>query len=302
MALLTIFTSPKSFTDPHIALIQSNAIRSWLNLDNEVEVLVIGQEPGLAEFIAAHPSVAHLPEVTRNEQGTPLISSIFNLAREASRSSLLVYLNADILLTPEFVDICRCVAAQSEQFLLVGQRWDMDVTQSLEFASGWDVRLQAEARHHGRLHLPQGSDFFVFPRALPLEIPDFAVGRAGWDNWMIYNARQQGWSVIDLTPSYKIIHQNHTYDHLPGGMPHYTLEESDHNIELAGGPHNMSTILDADWQFIDGKIRPARPSLIRTVRALENWLTPKDGSRRGVRWALARRFRRWRRQKTGSLN
>ena len=32
-------------------------------------------------------------------------------------------------------------------------------------------------------------------------MPDFAIGRAGWDNWMIYHARQQGWPVIDGTPS-----------------------------------------------------------------------------------------------------
>ena len=30
--LLTLFTAPKPFTNPHIALIQRNAIRSWMAL------------------------------------------------------------------------------------------------------------------------------------------------------------------------------------------------------------------------------------------------------------------------------
>ena len=43
MTLLTIFTAPKPFTDPHIDLIQRNALRSWLALE-DVEVFVVGDE------------------------------------------------------------------------------------------------------------------------------------------------------------------------------------------------------------------------------------------------------------------
>ena len=53
MPTLTLFTSPKPFTNPHIAVIQRNAIRSWLNLGAEVEVLLLGEEEGLAEDGAA---------------------------------------------------------------------------------------------------------------------------------------------------------------------------------------------------------------------------------------------------------
>ena len=40
MTLLTIFTAPKPFTHPHINVIQRNAIRSWMQLD-DVEVIII---------------------------------------------------------------------------------------------------------------------------------------------------------------------------------------------------------------------------------------------------------------------
>ena len=46
MPLITLFTAPKPFTNPHIALIQRNALRSWQALGTEVEVLLIGQEEG----------------------------------------------------------------------------------------------------------------------------------------------------------------------------------------------------------------------------------------------------------------
>ncbi len=73
MSLLTIFTAPKPFTNPHIAIIQRNAIQSWLHLGLEVEVFLVGDEPGMAE-VAAEYQVRQLAEVRRSEQGTPLVS------------------------------------------------------------------------------------------------------------------------------------------------------------------------------------------------------------------------------------
>ena len=111
MTFLTIFTAPKPFTDPHIDTIQRNAIRSWLHLGEDVEVLLVGEEQGLAE-VAVEYGVQHLPEVERNAWHTPLVSSIFSLAREHSDAPLLAYVNADILLLPDFVSVARQVAGQ----------------------------------------------------------------------------------------------------------------------------------------------------------------------------------------------
>jgi hypothetical protein len=299
MAILTIFTAPKPFSDAHIATIQRNAIRCWRELDSQVEVLLIGDEPGMAQA-AAELQVRQLPQVARNQQGTPLVNSIFAQARAHSTAPLLAYLNADILVFPDFIATARKVAALSQKFLLVGQRWDLEVTQDLDFGPVWERRLRDDLQRRGRQHAPAGSDYFIFPCDLFIEMPDFAIGRAGWDNWMIYHARQQGWPVIDATPSLQVIHQNHDYSHLPGGKPHYDLEESEHNMALAGGQMHMYNVLDTDRQLRDGRIQAPRPSLLRMLRLAEMKLAPADGSRRGPRWALARRFRRWRRALTDS--
>ena len=297
MPLLTIFTAPKPFTNPHIALIQCNAIRSWLALGAEVEVLLIGEEPGLSET-AGELGVTHLPQVARNEQGTPLVSSIFALARAHSTRPVLAYINADILLLPDFLAVAQQVQVQQERFLVVGQRWDLDVSASLDFSANYASRLQAELSQKGKLHPPAGSDYFIFPHALFQDMPPFAIGRAGWDNWMIYHAHQMGWPVIDATPSIHIIHQNHDYSHLPGGKPHYDLEESGRNVELAGGEGHMYMVLDANRQFRGGRLALPLPSLPRLLRKGELWLAPRDGRRTGRQWAVARQLRRWRRQLT----
>ena len=293
MPFLTLFTAPKPFTDPHINVIQRNAIQSWLHLDEDVDVLLIGDEDGLAE-IASEFGVMHLPDVARNEWGTPLVSSIFGLAREASEGPLLAYVNADIMLMPDFVETARQVAAQVEKFLVVGRRWDLAVTQGLAFNLNWDQQLRADAHARGSLHAPSGSDYFIFPRSVFTDIPDFAIGRAGWDNWMIYCALQNRWPVVDATASLMIVHQNHDYSHLPGGVAHYDLEETQINAALGGGMRNMYMTLDANHEFVRGRVRRARPSRARILRKLERWMHPV--LRQGIRWTMTRYLRRWRRK------
>jgi hypothetical protein len=93
-----------------------------------------------------------------------------------------------------------------------------------------------------------------------------------------------------------IVHQNHDYGHLPEGKPHYDLEESQHNMSLAGGPKHMYMVLDADLQYVGGQLRSPSMTLVRLVRQIERRLMPDDGNLRSNRGMLARRFRRIRRR------
>lgn len=269
-SFLTIFTAPKPFTNPHINLIQRNAIHSWQHLGENVQVLLVGDEAGMAEF-ADEAGLKQLASVARNEQNTPLVSSIFELARENSTSPLLAYVNADILLLPEFVSLASEIYAQAKEFLVVGQRWDLDIHQVLDFTPDWHNRLLYEAKTCGRLHPPGGSDYFIFPRNCFTEVPNFVIGRAGWDNWMFYHARRKHWPVIDASQALTVIHQDHDYSHLPGGQPHYRMPESYQNIRLAGGRRTIFSLLDADYTIISGKVRPLPKSGKRLWRNFESY-------------------------------
>ncbi len=301
MTFLTIVSAPKPFTDPHIATIQRNAIQSWLHLGQEVEVLLIGEEAGMAEA-ARELGVRQISEVARNAQGTPLVSSIFDLARRASSSPLLAYVNADILIMPDLVEAARRISSLADRFLIVGQRWNLDVQEALDFNPGWVERLKADLDRRGWLHPPRGSDYFIFPRQCFTNIPDFAIGRAGWDNWMIYHAIQSGMLTLDATPSVSVIHQNHDYRHLAGGRPHYDLEESETNRRLAGGKASLYILLDTQMQLVDGQVRRSPLTLERLIRRFELRLYPQAGDLHGVRRFLARRLRRLRKRLRASAS
>ena len=103
---LTIFTAPKPFGEnPHIDLIQRNAIRSWKHLSDDranVEVVLLGSEAGVAD-VAKELDVTHLPGLEYNEQGTPIVSSAFELVRQYATSPLLAYCNADVILFKDLI-------------------------------------------------------------------------------------------------------------------------------------------------------------------------------------------------------
>ena len=271
MSLITLFSAPKPFTDPHIAMIQRNAIKSWTLLP-DVEVVLLGDEEGLTEA-ARDLGVKHVAHVECNANGTPLISSMFTLARENSNSDLLCIINTDMVLMPDFVEAAKKVKGLRSEFVLLSQRWDLDVITSLDFSGDWSRGLRSMVHGQGQLHRPAGSDFFLFPKSCYADIPAFTIGRAGWDNWMIYKARKENWAVIDCTPSVMIVHQNHDYSHLPGAKPHYDHPDTNENIRLAGGQANVRyTILDATHQLVGDTL--ARPKLtsLRFTRKFELFL------------------------------
>lgn len=242
--LLTLFTTPKPFENPHINIIQRNTLQNWVALGDEVAVVVVGDDPGIREVCEEY-GIQHIPNVRTNQKGTPLISSIFELGRSLNDSPYLVYANADILFLPDLVAGIKRLAEVHAPFLAVGQRYDMDITDPIQFSGDWPDALKADIARKGKLHGQTGSDYFIFPRDCFGDIPDFAVGRAGWDNWMLYQTRYQGWRLVDATPSITVIHQNHDYAHLPGGVIHYRQPETDDNIKLAGGRRSIFNATDS---------------------------------------------------------
>lgn len=266
---LTLFTAPKAFTDPHTSLIQHNALRSWQALGDLVSVVIVGNEEGIGSA-ARDCGFVHRPDVQLNQLGTPLISSIFNLGRQQNESPFLAYVNADVILFPETIDVIRTIAHQSEKFLMIGQRWDMEVLESLTFTGDWVPALKRALHNNGKLHKRTGSDYFIFPRSCFQEIPDFSVGRAGWDNWMIYQARRQGWMAVDCSADLDIIHQDHDYRHLPEGKPHYRLPETGENIRLAGGRRTIFLLDDASHRLVDGELMKMPITWTRFWREYQN--------------------------------
>jgi hypothetical protein len=239
--MISLFTIPRSFTGS-TGVRQRNAIGTWLRAIPDVEVMLLGDDPGVSD-VALELGVRHLPDVRRNDFGTPFLDSAFALAQQHATHDLLGYINTDILLMDDFVAALKRTA--SDRALIFGRRTDLDVESLLDLGDGWQQRLAALARREGTLMHPYGSDYFIFRKDTGLcELPPFVVGRPGWDNWFIARALQLGMPVIDITASCVAVHQNHGYGHVPAARGKaWEGPEGDRNYDLAGGMY--ASILDA---------------------------------------------------------
>ncbi len=244
--MITIFAIPKPLNGP-VAVTQRNAIKSWTQLKPGCEVILFGNDPGVAD-IAKELGLAHVPDVARNELGTPLLSDIFEKARAMASNDIVCFINADIILKSDFLDAVRRVKDRRDNFLLVGRRWDIDIDRPLEFDAGWEEKLTAEVRKNGVRHEATGIDYFVFRKGMWGSIPPFLIGRPGYDNWLIYRARMLNIPVINCSKVVMAIHQNHNYGHIKdinnrmGDGP-----EALYNRSLMGGYENAYTLDDTDW-------------------------------------------------------
>lgn len=238
--MLTIFAIPKPFRG-HNNVIQVNAIRSWLCLRPQCEIILFGKDEGTAE-VASQNGLRHVPDVECNEYGTPLVSSLFGAAQRLASYNTLCYVNADIILTGDFLPAISQVSKPS--FLLVGRRWDIELKEPLDFENpDWERQVRALVAEKGKSHPVTGIDYFVFSRGLYSDIPPLAIGRGGWDNWLIYRARASKAPVIDATAVIMAIHQDHDYSHHPGGAQGvWKGPEIKRNTELMGGVDHAFTL------------------------------------------------------------
>lgn len=267
--MLTIFSTPKPFRG-HIGIIQRNAIRSWTLLHPDVEVILFGAEAGAAE-VAREFGIHHETQVDRNEHGTPYLRSIFDRAQDLARYSLLCYVNCDILLMPDFREALERVSGWRTAFLMMGRRWDTNITNHLDFSGPhWHRRLRALALREGRQRPPQWVDYFAFTRGLYSgNIPPLVIGRPGFDNWLVWKARASRAAVVDASAVVLAVHQNHDYSHHPGGEQGvWQGEEAQKNLELLGGGRFFGTMENATHRLTpDAFERNHRHWLVQGKRA-----------------------------------
>ena len=244
---MTLFAMPKAFVG-RTATIQRNAIRSWALLDPTPEIILFGDEPGIREM-AEEVGARHIPDVGRNEFGTPLINELFEAAQECASHTVLAYVNADMILMQDFAEGVQKVQSRLPDFLLIGQRWDLAVLDEIDCASPrWRESLLEEMRQYGILHAECGLDYFVFRKGLWPEIPPFAIGRTAWDNWLVMDPRKRGVPVVDGTEFITAVHQDHDYGHVSGGRHEvWGGKEAERNRSLAGPADDTGLTSGTNW-------------------------------------------------------
>ncbi len=245
--MLTIFTIPKPFTDPHIRVIQRNAIQSWKKLHPDIEILLLGNEAGTADA-AREFGVRHIPDIAKNEYGTPFVNSAFETARRIASHDIIMYANTDIILLSNLIQTLPRLPAKD--FLAIGRRINLDVDRELDFEDPeWKTKLKDEAANSGVLHSWAGIDYFIFNGDPFKDMPAFVVGRPAWDNWTVGKSRRTLRYTIDATACITAIHESHEYTQNLLGHKKHTNPEAVSNKRFIKDHVHTFTIEDANWRL-----------------------------------------------------
>jgi hypothetical protein len=243
--MITFFTTGKPFVG-HSNVIQRNALKSWTLVHPDAEVILFGEDEGAAGA-AKELGIRHEPHTERNEAGSNRMDYMFKRAQAIARHDLLCYSNCDIIFMQDLCLALQRVTGAHKEFLMVGRRWDTEITRPWDFAdANWHNQIRKLALQTGKRRTPDWLDYFVFSRGLFQDLPPLVVGRVFWDNWMVWKALEMEKPVVDASRAIVAVHQNHDYRHHPQGKHGVWYgEEAGENYRLAGGWNHLRTIADA---------------------------------------------------------
>jgi len=274
--MLTIFACPKPFTDPHIAMIQRNAIKSWVLLNPRPEIILFGDEPGVAEASREY-GVRHVAAIHRNERGTPFLPGVFREAEEMFPSETLCYINADIILMDDFCSALEIVSSKFSRFLMGGRPWNLPIDGQMELEPGWQNALRKEVMRFGELRSVLACDYFAYSRGLWGTLPPLLLGRSCFDSALLHLARKRGAALVDVTAGVMAVHQDHSYGPGLGPGPTRGLHpEVLWNIQVAGGCFALASWLSATHTLERGRTACRLPEVLLpwwfpVTWVVENW-------------------------------
>lgn len=260
--MITLFTTPKDFTENY-KIIQMNAFKSWRTINPNIQIIVIGDSIG-AEEAASSITAEYYQNVKCTQEGTPLINDLFKIAKEKAKYDILVYVNADIILPLNLLEIIKSLKKIPTTFLAVGSRWDLDVTEEINFdqsissSSFWEYANKTAIQH-----MDAGIDYFIFKKTLFNKIPPLAIGRLGWDNWLLWKARRMRVPLINLTEVLFVVHQNHNYNYKIFKDKDELKQTQDAQSNKLLINDRKLTLRDTNWLYVNKEIVPNRSSKFR---------------------------------------
>lgn len=207
----TLFSVFKSAEDPHIRVIQRNALNAWLRLSPRPEILVFGDVPGVADLCAEF-GVRHVPGIPVDEDNHERLDAAYQIAWELGAHDRMLHINADMILPPYFTDLVDCIDA--ERYLLIGERWDTPVKGELDFSDGWWERLNDLAQRRGASGSVTSMDYFLHQRHA-FTLPELSARSWYSDNVIVQQCLLSGIPVLDASRVLRVVHQRH--DHAYAG-------------------------------------------------------------------------------------
>ena len=220
--ILTMFTTFRNSEAKRY--IYENTIRNWHLLSPDViPILFTEVDPSDPKGIA-HFAVEHgwhvFPVPKTSPKGVPVLRHMYLEAQKKFNTTFYCYTNGDILFDRNLTDTIRSLQTSAkgghlDKLLMVGRRSNWSI------GKGVNLTELAQVGHYATnssLFKDYAEDYFLTTRdGYPwATIPDFVVGRIGYDNWIVVTAMRKKIPVVDATQTVTALHQTGRDGNLAG--------------------------------------------------------------------------------------
>ena len=251
LALITLFTTFRNAEAK--AATYRNTIRNWGLLAPYVRPVLyytVGDDY-LTEFARMHGwAVYECPRV--GQRDVPILRSMFLHAQSINKKTPFYgYANSDILFDRNLVSTLEALKNDIDRFkqlLVIGRRVNYKFKQNHEIHNLTSIYQYVR---NGALFLTNAQDYFISTHSgYPWDsIPDFVVGRVGYDNWLVATAVRRNISVVDATLTLSALHQTGLDGNFAGRR---YKEASDRNVnyQFAGNHFDYSVGVTTCSHFV----------------------------------------------------
>ena len=257
--LITFFTTFSD--DPAKRVAHENTLHLWSQLTPMVRpILYYSPRQSLAGLIPLARSlgweVYPCPVASTTPSRLPVLRHMFLHAQETGeRTPFYGYANGDIVFDDTLVTTLQALrhfANYSKQLLIVGRRTNYKMGADETIPSLVEVTRRART---GETFMGTAFDFFITKyEGYPWRaIPDFVVGRIGYDDWLVATAIDRGIPVVDATASLMALHQTGTDGDKAGWQSNVMDRFINH-------------FLGEEFDYRTGDIRCAQLRTYRTIR------------------------------------
>lgn len=274
---MILFSSPKPRREDTEA-VQISAFRSWRRIFPKARILLFG-DGATWESFAREEGLELAGPLPVGAEGGEVIRFLFEKTSKPAGEGMAMYLNSDILLDPSAPAAVASLESLRGPWLASARRCCLAewAGPALKEDEEWQ-RFYKRAREESVWGPACAMDMFLF-RGISFEaMPPFLIGHRGWDNWMIYNARSQNISVIDVSTAMRIIHCDHDYSYAKGNsapnLRDGPLEKT--NLRLLEGEERLFHLGHVTHELRHGKITKCR-GWGPLQRSLEIWQIQHSG-------------------------
>ena len=151
--------------------------------------------------------------ISRLRKKIPILSDMFKQTLRECKTPFVGFANADILFDESIIRtleyLIQVIDVDNWTILITGKRRNVNMTK-YDLGSGNNLTKISLMTQEVDFFHGKAQDYFIISRkGLPwTEIPDFVIGRNGYDNWLLVMAQKWNVMAIDVSLTLVALHQS----------------------------------------------------------------------------------------------